>query len=81
MDDPDEGYEAEIAASHGRGSYNFPWAANGRRGIATARFRGDGDHLQVDVIAVHDRLGRKFAPDDAALADIRQQALDFIDRA
>lgn len=71
-------YESEIKENYGHGSYNFPWTYNGKSGTGTARFRGVGERIRVDVISVRDRYGREFEPDTKMMDSIQQQAFDFV---
>lgn len=74
-------YEAEIDASYGRGTYNFPWKVAEQRGVATARFFGDHGTIRIELLTVHDRHGHELHPDATMLDAIRQQGYDFIGKA
>lgn len=74
----DEDYESEIETSYGRGTYNFPWTDGEDSGLATARFEGKDDKINVDIIHVTDVSGATITPDKETRAKIHQQALDFI---
>lgn len=72
----EDSFDEEIASS--TGTYNFPWRHNGRRGFATARYRGRGPEMKIDVISIRDEEGEPVDASPALMKAIKIQAVEFI---
>lgn len=74
--DEDDSFHAEIHTPGG--SYNFPWRADGRHGYATARYRGRGKEMKIDILSIRDHEGEEVADAGHLGEVVHEQAIAFI---
>lgn len=71
----ENGFMDEIKSNVG--SFNFPWKLEGKHGTGTARFKGSGKEMNVEVVNIRDENGEEIRDVDLK-SKLKKQAIDFI---
>ncbi|RYY05086.1 MAG: NUDIX hydrolase, partial [Alphaproteobacteria bacterium] len=76
MLDEDDSFHHEIHSAHG--SYNFPWRADGQHGYATARYKGRGREMKIDILSIRTDEGEEIEDAGHLGKLVHEQAIAFI---